>query len=108
MYNKTLALVATVTTLILSGCATNSSSGGTVSDKPGFSHDVFNVEKTTCWELSTLAEEDAGYAATLIYGYSQGKQGDATQTPSKIESALSQISQKCAGNPDMLVISAFK
>ena len=106
--SKIIVAVLPIAVIALTGCATNASQGGKPGTESGFSKEVFNVEKLTCWDLGTISEEDAGYAATLLYGYAQGKQGDATQTPSKIENALSEISQKCAGNPDMLILSAFK
>ena len=94
--------------LIVSGCATSYSDGGTASEESAFSNEVFNLEKITCWDLGTISEEDASYAATLLYGYAKGQKGEATQTPSKIENALGEISGKCAGNFDMLVIDTFK
>lgn len=105
---KIAMAVIPVAALFLTACETTQSQGGSLSEESGFSKEIFNLEKLTCWDLSTLAEEDAGYAATLLYGYAQGKQGDPAQTPSKIENALSEISQKCAGNPDMLILSTFK
>jgi len=108
MYKNIAILAATaVLGFGLTACETTQSSGGMPGKESAFSNDVFNVEKLTCWDLGTIAEEDAAYAATLLYGYSQGKQGDATQTPSKIENALSELSQKCAGNPDKLILDTF-
>ncbi len=105
---KLAMAILPIAVFLMTGCETTYSGGGKPGDESGFSKEIFNVEKLTCWDLATIPEEDAGYAATLLYGYKQGQQGDATQTPSKIENALSEISQKCAGNPDTLVLSLFK
>jgi len=45
--------------LIVSGCATSYSDGGTASEESAFSNEVFNLEKITCWDLGTISEEDA-------------------------------------------------
>lgn len=97
-----------IAAFLMTGCQTTYSQGGKLSEESGFSKEVFSLEKLTCWDLATISEEDAGFAATLLYGYAQGKQGQAAQTPSKIENALGEISQKCAGNPDMLIMNTFK
>lgn len=109
LLRKKIALfMLPIAAVIVTGCETTHAERNNLTGESGFSKEVFNVEELTCWDLSTLAEEDAGYAATLLYGYAQGKAGDATQTPSKIEYALGEISTKCAGSPDMLVLDAFK
>lgn len=67
-----------------------------------------NLEKVTCWEISTLPEDAAAYALVLLYGYKAGKSNQPIQVASKISEAIISAGETCDGNPDLLVINAFK
>lgn len=67
-----------------------------------------NLEKVTCWEISTLPEEDAAYALVLLYGYKAGKSNQPVQVASEISASIISAGETCDKNPDLLVIDAFK
>lgn len=67
-----------------------------------------NLEKVTCWEISTLSEEDAAYALVLLYGYKAGKSNQPIQVASKMSESIVNAGEACDKNPDLLVINAFK
>lgn len=67
-----------------------------------------NLEKVTCWEISTLPEEDAAYALVLLYGYKAGKSNQPIQAANKISASIVSAGEICDKNPDLLVIDAFK
>lgn len=106
----TMIALLPIATLVLAGCETTQSmeTAGEMAAPSKFTKDVFNLEEITCWDMATLSEDDASYAATMLYGYAMGKRADAKQSPERLEAALGEISKTCAGNPDMAIIDGFK
>lgn len=66
-----------------------------------------NLDTLTCWEVSTLPEDDAAYALVLIYGYSAGKNNQPMHSSASMSQKIGAAGETCAQNPDMLVIEAF-
>jgi len=72
------------------------------------SDEVFNFETgVTCWDITSLSEEDAGYALVLLYGYHKGKNGEPEMSGLDIQNSIKSAVEYCEANPDALAMSAF-
>lgn len=60
----------------------------------------FKVSELTCWDVTTIEEQEAAYAMVLLYGYLAGKSGDDVMTGDDIEKAISNTVSACEKLPD--------
>ena len=67
----------------------------------------FNVSEITCWNVTTLPEQEAAYAMLLVYGYNVGRLGLNTTTGEHITKTIQASAEYCAANPDALVIEVI-
>ncbi len=114
IFTKQMLTMIGVTAFALGGCATNMGAEHT-GEQPvenalqrANADETFDMTKLTCWELSTLPEVDAGYAAVLLYGYNAGQSGRREHTGTRIEGAIVKAMETCAASPNMMAIQAFK
>jgi hypothetical protein len=111
-FTKQLLGAVSIVAFVLGGCATTAanSGGGNVEQtaQAGDPAEKFDVTKLTCWDISTLPEADAGYAAVLLYGYNAGQTGNREHSGNSIEGAITKAMETCAANPNMMALQAFK
>ena len=68
---------------------------------------AFDMEKLSCFDVVSLAEEDSLFVTALLIGYMSGKSGAAETTPAAIQKAVEAFDTTCGENPDMLAIDAL-
>ncbi|PHR54569.1 MAG: hypothetical protein COA43_16355 [Robiginitomaculum sp.] len=112
MFTKQILIGMSLTALGLVGCTSTTGAYGTQESMSAAqtvnADEMFDITKLTCWELSTLPEADAGYAAILVYGYRAGQSVQNEQSATRIEGAIANVMETCATHPNMMAIQAFK
>ncbi|PHR93617.1 MAG: hypothetical protein COA69_02970 [Robiginitomaculum sp.] len=111
-FTKQILTAMSLTALGLGGCASNMGAYGAQESMSAVqtanADEMFDLTKLTCWEITTLSEADAGYAAILLYGYRAGQSGRNEQSATRIEGAIVSVMETCAANPNMMALQAFK
>ncbi len=69
--------------------------------------ETIDVSTVKCSELGTMTKEEASYLMIWLHGYYGGKAGDTTIDLSAMESIGKAIGEKCAGNPELGLMTAI-
>lgn len=72
------------------------------------STESFDLSSLTCWDVTTLPEDEAAFVMALMIGYLQGEAGNASTSPAKIVSQVEALDAKCVDTPDEPAIDALK
>lgn len=68
---------------------------------------TFLLSEVSCWEASTISEEDSAYLFMMLYGYTAGVKGQPIQDPASVEEIIGSTALTCADNPDMPIHAAM-
>ena len=76
---------------------------------PAFADDTaFDVEKLSCFDVISLAEDDSLFVTAMLIGYMNGKSGSAETSPVAIQTKVEAFDKTCGDNPDMAAMDALK
>lgn len=71
------------------------------------SGDVANLTELTCWDVTTLGEDDRAFALILLYGYAKGAAGDAELAPRDVQIAVINSMMQCLDEPDSVALDVL-
>lgn len=72
---------------------------------PAFAQDTsFELNKLTCFDVQSLAEEDSLFLTAMMIG---ARMGSETMTPEMIKAAIEAMDATCGENPDMMAMDAL-
>lgn len=71
------------------------------------SSEPFDINNITCWDVVTLADDDASFVTAMLIGYTNGKAGAAEMSAKGIFDKVAALDKACADNPDMMAIDAL-
>lgn len=106
-------LIAAFAALTLAACATQEASdepttaADTSSKAEADPNEPFQISKVSCWDGSSITDENAAYLYTIIYGYAAGVKGTSQLDVSDVERIVGDASVTCAENPDMSIYDAM-
>ena len=66
------------------------------------------LTELTCWDVTTLNEDDRAFVMVLLYGYAKGVEGDSELAPRDIQVAVVTTMMECVDKPDDLVLDVLK
>lgn len=92
---------------LLAGAACISLMFAPVFAQGDLSSEPFDINKITCWDVTTLADDDASFVTAMLIGYTSGKAGSAEMSAKGIFDKVAALDKTCANNPDMMAIDAL-
>lgn len=72
------------------------------------STEAFDLTSLTCWEVTSLPEDQAAFVMALMIGYLQGQADQSATTPASIVGQIETLDAKCVDTPDEPAINTLK
>lgn len=69
---------------------------------------AFNIEKLSCFDVVSLAEDDSLFVTAMLIGYLNGKSGSAETSPGAIQAKVEAFDQTCGDSPEMTAMDALE